>query len=198
MEPLAVVQGDETVPQPEVHSASEDSIEDQGVAQNNEIIALDDIVLSDDTVQGIGEPTSQGDEMGGSDAEHLTTERKETSSRAEEGEGDAEMGSTEGEEHADNGPVMTDEAELEPGEGRSDDEDEGIGLDGEELDDIGRQETEEELNQGGATAALEQGNYIYHMSILLIKHLDFFFPLSNRSLSGFKTRQCDWIQISEP
>ena len=179
MEPLVLVQGDETVP--EVHSASEDSIEDREVTQSNEVIALDDIVLSDDTVQGIEQPTSEGDEMGGLHAEHLATEREETSSRAEGGEGDAEMGSAEGVTQADKEPVITEEAEVEPGEGRSDDEDEGIGLEGEELNDIGRQETEEELNQGGGTAAMEQGSHLHY--IISVKKLhSFFFPLSNRSL----------------
>ena len=176
MGPLDVVQGDETVP--EVRSASEDSIEGQEVTQGNGVIALDDIVLSDDTVQGIEQPTSEGDEMGGFDAEHLATERKETSSRAEGGEGDAEMGSAEGVTQADKEPVITEEAESEPGEGRSDDEDEGIGLEGEELDDIGRQETKEELNQGGGTAALEQGSHLHYNNSVEKLH-SFFFSLSN-------------------
>lgn len=182
MEPLPVVQGDETVP--EVRSASEDSLEDQEVTQSNEVIALDDIVLSDNTVQGIEQPTSEGDEMGGLDVEHLATERKETSSRAEGGEEDAEMGSAEGVTEADKEPVITEEAELEPGEGRSDDEDEGIGLEGEELDDIGRQETEEELNQGGGTAAMEQGSHLRYINSVKKLH-SFFFSLSNGSLLPF-------------
>lgn len=182
MEPLPVVQGDETVP--EVRSASEDSLEDQEVTQSNEVIALDDIVLSDNTVQGIEQPTSEGDEKEGLDVEHLATERKETSSRAEGGEEDAEMGSAEGVTEADKEPVITEEAELEPGEGRSDDEDEGIGLEGEELDDIGRQETEEELNQGGGTAAMEQGSHLHYINSVKKLH-SFFFSLSNGSLLPF-------------
>ena len=153
MEPLDVVQGDETVH--EARSDSEESTADQGTTQNEAAIALDDIVLTDDTVEGDEQRTSQEEDMKGSDAGYLATERKETSSRAGRDEGDAEMGDTGGEAQVGSTPVMTEEADVEQREARSDEEDEGIGLDGEELDD--NEKEEEELNRADGTAAMEEG-----------------------------------------
>ena len=143
-------------------------------------IALDDIVLTDDTVEGDEQRTSQEEDMEGIDAGHLATERKETSSRAGRDEGDAEMGDTGGEAQVGSEPVMTEEADVEQREARSDEEDEGIGLDGEELDDNVRQEEEEELNQADGTAAVEEGNsYVVHSCTVYLRKCTTYFVFLN-------------------
>ena len=159
MEPPDTVQGDKT--EHEVCSGSEESIGDQGVTQNDVVIALDDIVLRDDAVQGDEQQGSQDEEMESVDAEGLIAERKEASLRAGEDEGDADIGDKESAALANNEQVMTEEA-CKSGEARSDDDDdvdEGIVLDEEELNDNGKHEMEEELNQADRTAAVEEGSY---------------------------------------
>ena len=164
MEPLDVVHNEEPVP--EEHSTGEESIVDQGITQNDGVIALDDIVLSsDDTMQD--QHASQDEKMeSNDDAEQLITEREETSLRvdketAEGVERDDEMvDNTEDVTQADGEPVMTEQADVEPREMRSENGDEGIGLDGEELDDNTKQDTGEELNQAEGAAAMEEGSYI--------------------------------------
>lgn len=158
LEPLDVSRTDVSVFEHEEASSSEDSIADQGVTQGDAAVALDDIILNDDTAQGDIKDTTQDSEME-DNAEDLATEGEETLSRAEGGVTGVEIGSNEGAAQAQKEPLMTEEADVEPRESREDDEDEGIGLDGEELDDNSRHEEEEESNQADGTVIPEEGNH---------------------------------------
>ena len=164
-EPLDIARSEVTVYEPEEASSSEDSIADQGVTLGDTVVALGDIVLNDDTAQGDVQDTTQDGDME-DDAEDLATEGEETSSRAEGGVTGVQIGSAKGATQADKELLMTEEADVEHGESRSDDEDEGIGLDGEELDDNSRQEGEEGSNQTDGTVITEEGNHLQYIALV--------------------------------
>lgn len=143
------VQGDETE---ELCSDSEESISNQGIVQNDAVIGLDDIILSEDTIQENEHHRSQDEEMKGVTAERADREEVERIyQNYSEPQGQVE------------------EAKLHPSETESDGEDEGIGLDGNELDGINRRgeeliEEQEELNQAAdRTAIMEEGSFVHFM-----------------------------------
>ena len=151
-EPSDVVKGDNN--EEEAHSESEEFIAGQGVLQNEAVIALDDIVLTDDTIQGDDKQGNQDKNMEDVGAEVAMTERKETSVEAGGGKLDngadlvAPLGDTE--------LVGKEETGASRNIGRAY-EDEGISLDGEELDATKKQENEGELSQADDRVAVEEG-----------------------------------------
>ena len=151
-EPSDVVKGDKN--EEEAHSESEEFVAGREVLQNDAVIALDDIVLTDDTIQGDDKQGNQDKNMEDVGAEVAMTERKETSVEARGGELDdgadlvAPLGDT----------VLVGKEETGASQniGHAE-EDEGISLDGEELDATKKQENEGELSQADDRVAVEEG-----------------------------------------
>ena len=167
----------------ENHYGSEDSMEDAHERQTHDeaVIALDDIFLSDKINAAQHDDTlkSQYDTTEGTESEEHVFEQQEPSLRDhKQGEGDNEGESVEGASsahgtsQAEQELAMMEEEEQEEQEEeeeeckdqkdrRSDGEDEGIGLEGDELVNS-RQGIREELNQVDNTAALEEGTHTVH------------------------------------
>lgn len=139
----------------EAHSESEESIAGKGLLQNDAVIALDDIVLTDDTIHGDDKQGNQDENMEDVGAEVAMTERNETSAKAGGGELDngadlvAPLGDT---------AVLVGKEETGASQNIGyDEEDEGISLDGEELDATKKQENVGELSQADDRVAVEEG-----------------------------------------
>ena len=122
-------------------SGSDESIAEQGITENDAVIGLDDIILSEGTIKENEEQNSQDEEMKG-----VTTEITHTDNG----------------QHAASSYIEPQEPTKETTETEADDEDEGIGLDGNELDDINRTKDLEEESSSAVnekTAAIvEEGS----------------------------------------
>lgn len=167
----------------ENHYGSKDSMQDAHDRQTHDeaVIALDDIFLSDKSNEDQHDHRlkSQYDMAEGTDLEEHVFEQQEPPQRDHKpDEGDYEGESVEGASSAhgtsqavEELAMMEEEDEKEEEEEcteqrdrRSDDEDEGIGLDGDELVNA-RQEIREELNQVDKTTASEEGTPMVHSSL---------------------------------
>lgn len=133
------VQGDAIVDN-DMSSGSEEMITEQNTVKKDEVVGLDDIILSED-------PVLQENEQHRNQVEEIKGIEERTAQDYSESQ------------------KQLKEAELDSTETQVDDEDEGIGLDGNELDDINRrEELEEELypaaDAADSTAIIEEGSYM--------------------------------------
>lgn len=140
------VQGDAIVDN-DMSSGSEEMITEQNTVKKDEVVGLDDIILSEGPVlQENEQHRNQVEEIKGIE-ERTDMEEERTAQDYSESQ------------------KQLKEAELDSTETQVDDEDEGIGLDGNELDDINRrEELEEELypaaDAADSTAIIEEGSYM--------------------------------------
>lgn len=138
------VQGDAIVDN-DMSSGSEEMITEQNTVKKDEVVGLDDIILSEGPVlQENEQHRNQVEEIKGIE-ERTDMEEERTAQDYSESQ------------------KQLKEAELDSTETQVDDEDEGIGLDGNELDDINRrEELEEELypaaDAADSTAIIEEGS----------------------------------------
>jgi len=137
------IQGDAFVDKG-LSSGSEEMLIEQSTAKGDEVVGLDDIILSE-------EPVLQEEEQHRNQVEEMK-DLDERTDKEEERTAQDYSGSQE----------QLKEAELDSIETLGDDEDEGIGLDGNELDDIKRrEELQEELypatDPADSTAIREEG-----------------------------------------
>lgn len=125
----------------DMYSGIEKSIAEQG--ENDAVVGLDDIILSEDTIQEDEQHSSHDDEIKG-----VTTEITDTDDGQLTALDDSEL------------QKQTKDTKLDSAETEVDYEDEGIGLDGNELDDVNiREDLEEELSPAaaGMTAITDEG-----------------------------------------
>lgn len=140
------VQGD-AIADNDMSSGSEEMITEQNTVKKDEVVGLDDIILSEGPVlQENEQHRNQVEEIKGIE-ERTDMEEERTAQDYSESQ------------------KQLKEAELDSTETQVDDEDEGIGLDGNELDDINRrEELEEELypaaDAADSTAIIEEGSYM--------------------------------------
>lgn len=140
------VQGDAIVDN-DMSSGSEEMVTEQNTVKKDEVVGLDDIILSEGPVlQENEQHRNQVEEIKGIE-ERTDMEEERTAQDYSESQ------------------KQLKEAELDSTETQVDDEDEGIGLDGNELDDINRrEELEEELypaaDAADSTAIIEEGSYM--------------------------------------
>lgn len=140
------VQGDAIVDN-DMSSGSEEMITEQNTVKKDEVVGLDDIILS-------GGPVLQENEQHRNQVEEIKGIEERTDMEEERTAQDYSESQK-----------QLKEAELDSTETQVDDEDEGIGLDGNELDDINRrEELEEELypaaDAADSTAIIEEGSYM--------------------------------------
>ncbi|XP_068752085.1 uncharacterized protein KIAA2012-like [Montipora capricornis] len=150
----------------EDHRDTEDSVEDGRQTHNDEVVALDDIVLSDNsnTVQPNGRLVNLDDTVKGIEAENQPLERQELSSREnEQSEGVAEVESAKDALHEQGSLQAEHEGGVIEGEHkenrdmRSDGEDEGIGLERDEH--VSDSQEMEEVNKADEIAASDKGSH---------------------------------------
>ena len=164
----------------ENHYGSEDTMQDAHERQTHDeaVIALDDIFLSDKSNEDQHDHRlkSQYDMAEGTDLEeHVFEQQEPLQGDHKPDEGDNEGESVEGASSAHGSSqamqelaMMEEEDEeeecTEQRDRRSDDEDEGIGLEGDEVVNAG-QGIREELNQVDKTTASEEGTHMVHSSL---------------------------------
>ena len=167
----------------ENHNGIEDSMQDAHERQTHDeaVIALDDIFLSDKSNEDQHDHRlkSQYDMAEGTDLEeHVFEQQEPLQGDHKPGEGDNEGESVEGASSAHGSSQAVQELAMmkeedkkdeeeeectEQRDRRSDDEDEGIGLDGDEVVNA-RQGIREELNQVYKTTASEEGTHMVQSS----------------------------------
>ena len=126
-------------------SGSEESIEDQDMMQNDGVVAIDDIILSEDTMQDNKQQSTQGEDM---KDEHTLETMERTEGHAEDySEPQKQM----------------EKAEIDCTETEVDDEDEGIGVDEGEVDITDNTEAVDD-----SMAVTEEGNLNYYFSQFLM------------------------------
>jgi len=152
-EHLHGIQGDAFVDNG-MSSGSEDMLTEPSTVKGDEVVGLDDIILSE-------EPVLQEQEQHRNQVEKMESIDERT---------DMEEERT-AEDYSESQKQLK-EAELDSTETEVvDDDDEGIGLDGNELDDIKRREELQEefypaTEPADRTVIREQGSYVYFMNIL--------------------------------
>ena len=167
----------------ENHYGSEGSMQDAYERQTHDeaVIALDDIFLSDKSNEDQHDRRlkSQYDMAEGTDLEEHVFEQQEPlqgDHKPDEGDNEGESvkgaSSAHGSSQAMQELAMMEEEDIkeeeeectEQRDRRSDDEDEGIGLEGDEVVNAG-QGIREELNQVDKTTASEEGTHMVHSSL---------------------------------